>query len=744
MHETVVKNRLETNLKIRRSSRLTVFDKIRNLPKCESPEPLSEAELKVQRRRQQLEKWKEDKEKRKKELAAQKKKPFVTGIPHAPLKFVPPPPPPKPVLSSGRITAPSTSGRVTRSQSAKNNAAKKDHKVQSFAPKNATFRPPQIKNLTKVPVLAPVTKNKKDIKEYIFKFNSISNNGSKENPPKQTRSKTTNKLPASKVNTHKKEKAAENRTIKSRLTKKVSPKPPKIAEKLLSSSSSSSMGKSSSEESSVGKSRTPRKSIRMDSNNFTPKNNMPKSESSSEEKLRSPKSNDIGMTPEQIIEESKRISPCVTLSRGKDNARKEMKKKMDEGLLDEDTGAIDSVDHFRRQLNSEITRLTEMCDLWEKIREQTPLVDSVQDEVLGAIGQGRLLMSSKLQQFAGLVERCARPEPGAALVTPADLHGFWDMVFMQIENIDMRFKRLEERRMRGWAEEVTEAAAKPRRNAQASKRPVRAPQPAGNSRLRDMIAAARKAKKEQEVQPEVVASPAAGDSKTFEAGFFCVRSPVRTSPVFSTPSKPSLLKTVLSSEAKKSASKNTTSFAMLRASLMSRNLESDGVAPLPQTPLTPVNLQATPGRSILKSTSKTVSKSGKKSIKVVLFDQSDTEQETQSNNEENKQTEVQDNTEVITDSGLSSMDVEKSENKENSKRKSRLTRQDAVQEDRSPVVTRSRRKSLQMSQEEGRSRRSSRRKTLQETDENTPSEVVPTPKRSSRRRKSSTLQSVIA
>lgn len=52
--------------------------------------------------------------------------------------------------------------------------------------------------------------------------------------------------------------------------------------------------------------------------------------------------------------------------------------------------------------------------------------------MLGAVGQARLLMSQKLQQFATLVERCARPEPGVALVTPADLHGFWDMVFMQV------------------------------------------------------------------------------------------------------------------------------------------------------------------------------------------------------------------------------------------------------------------------------------------------------------------------
>ncbi|XP_059058036.1 disks large-associated protein 5 isoform X2 [Achroia grisella] len=746
MHEPVVKNRLENNLKNRRSSRLTIFDKIRNLAKCESPEsalpdesqvPLSEAQLKVERRRQQLEKWKNDREKRKKELAAHKKKPFITGLPHAPLKYVPPPPPPKAASSVSLRTVPSTSGRVTRSQSARNNAAKKDAKFQSFAPNNVVFHPPQIKNLTKLPTLEPVTKAKTNVKKYLLKFNSALNNYTSQPIKSKT---TSNKHPASKATSHKTEKDKQNKTtIKNKVTKKSTPKPPKTTEKALTSSSSSDTGKSSPE-SSVTSSRTPRKSIPKNSQNVTPKPNIPKSESSSEEKLRSPESSDdVVLTPQQIIEDFKRSSPCVTLSRGKDNARKEIKKKIDEGLLDEDTNNTDSVDHFRRQLNSEIARLTEMCEVWEKIREQTPLVETVQDEVLGAVGQARLLMSSKLQQFAGLVERCARPPPAAALVTATDLHGFWDMVFMQIENIDVRFKRLEELRQRGWAEEAPEPAAKPRRAAVARRAAPPARPPAA-SRLRDMIAAARKAKKDQEDQLLKVTTTTE-DSKTFDAGFFRVQSPVRSSPAFSTPSKPSLLKTVLSSETNKSASKSSTSFAMLRASLMSRDLESDGVYPLPQTPLTPINLHATPGRSILKSTKKTVTKSGKKSIKVVLFDQSDTEDIT--NKEANEQAQDKENNRDITaDSGLSSVDVNKENHeKKTESSKSKLTRQDAVQLDWSPVQTRSRRKS-QQAQEEGK-RRSSRRKTLQETNVNIPVEAVPTPKRSTRLRKSA-LQNVEA
>lgn len=298
-----------------------MFDRIRNLPKVESPAPVDKVLSKIEHRRMQLEKWKAEKEKKKKEASLQKKKPFVAGVPQQSLKFVPPPPPPK--------ALPSTSGRVTRSQSAQQNSTssvskqkdiKTDRKqtknqIPSFAPINATFKPPIFKNMTKLPILTqPKQADKVNIGQVL--------------PSKEIKSRAKSK-PVPKNETRKLRSRAqltEKSNIKSK--KVLSPK------KSLMSNSSSSMGSSTDEKSSVI-SKTPRKSVENAFKNdliiFTPKNKVPKSESSSEEKLRSPINVDLPMTPEQIVEEAKKISPCVTLSRGKDNARKEMKKKLEEG-----------------------------------------------------------------------------------------------------------------------------------------------------------------------------------------------------------------------------------------------------------------------------------------------------------------------------------------------------------------------------------------------------------------------------
>lgn len=335
-----MQKRLETNLKYQRSSRLSVFDNIRNISKCESPVPVpvSNAQLKVEHRRQQLEKWKEQKEKQKKEAASQKKKPFVAGVAHAPLKFVPPPPVVKP--------KPSTSGRVTRSQTSRNSTKPKELKESSkltlqssFAPKNASFRPPELKNAIQLPALVPA-KTKKNKKQNIT-FDPILPNVLKE--IKETRSKSAKPS----VVQSKPVRNVTDRIAKTKSTKP-SPKKNKFVKAPLQSSSSSEMEQSHevspilvmrssrkslpAPNSPIIVSKTPRKSMQRETKHFTPKNPVPKSESSSEERLRSPKSvESASMTPEQIVEEAKKISPCVTMSRGKANARKEMKKKLDEG-----------------------------------------------------------------------------------------------------------------------------------------------------------------------------------------------------------------------------------------------------------------------------------------------------------------------------------------------------------------------------------------------------------------------------
>ncbi|GBP62749.1 hypothetical protein EVAR_51701_1 [Eumeta japonica] len=140
--------RFKDSLRDKRRSRCTGFDSVRNLSKRDSPIQLTEAERKLQKRKEQLIKWKQERQQKKQIAANLQKKTFVVGIVHQSLSFVPPPPVPG--------YAPSTSGRVARLQIARNKTTKQKESKQSsftsFAPKNATFRPPKL-NINTYPIL---------------------------------------------------------------------------------------------------------------------------------------------------------------------------------------------------------------------------------------------------------------------------------------------------------------------------------------------------------------------------------------------------------------------------------------------------------------------------------------------------------------------------------------------------------------------------------------------------------------
>lgn len=72
-----------------------------------------------------------------------------------------------------------------------------------------------------------------------------------------------------------------------------------------------------------------------------------------------------------------------------------------------------------------------------------------------AIGQSQLLITKKFEQFRSLINRCAAKDPDAP-VTCEDLHGFWDMVYMQVVNLHKRFDNLKTLKENNWIEIIPE------------------------------------------------------------------------------------------------------------------------------------------------------------------------------------------------------------------------------------------------------------------------------------------------
>ncbi|XP_044193719.1 disks large-associated protein 5 isoform X2 [Thunnus albacares] len=203
------------------------------------------------------------------------------------------------------------------------------------------------------------------------------------------------------------------------------------------------------------------------------------------------------------------------------------------------------VPYFRSEIASETDRLMSLCAQWESKVEDESIPEEMRDRMRTAIGQARLLMKERFNQFSGLVDDCEFGR-GEKITTCTDLQGFWDMVYYQVEDVNKKFDALKEAEARGWMEEHKP----PPRQRKVVKRPAAAPAPAkptgtkaaAKSRLA-AVKAAMKAKQQaaeaekaakaaatpQPEEPQPQAEAQKTDTVVFDGGFFQVESPAKPS-----------------------------------------------------------------------------------------------------------------------------------------------------------------------------------------------------------------------
>ncbi|XP_017887324.1 disks large-associated protein 5-like [Ceratina calcarata] len=321
-------------------------------------------------------------------------------------------------------------------------------------------------------------------------------------------------------------------------------------------------------------------------------------------------------------------SPYVVSSRGKDNARKEQQLKrgfslgrspkddiptketvmqnLNISIEDEERTA----QYFQFLLNREIERLNELCDKWAKIQNEPETTEDGRYEINQAIGQTNLLMNKKFERFRRLVADCETGK-GEMLVTCKDLQGFWDMMYIEIENCDERFEKLEKLRALGW-EQVESLIRKPvvkKRNV--AKKKVA---PTKSSSLRSFLARKRnmaiETKNVESIEAE--SKPENSGNRSINDKFTRRSLSTNPSPVKSISKRSSLLRKVQLSENSK---KIKSPLMLMKISQMCKT----PVVMLDDT-ISYINSDQTPAKSILKQSKNSAETESRKLPNKVNFD----------------------------------------------------------------------------------------------------------------------------
>lgn len=146
--------------------------------------------------------------------------------------------------------------------------------------------------------------------------------------------------------------------------------------------------------------------------------------------------------------------------------------------------------HFLQVMKNEQNRLLTMAADIEREVEQcktdgVEISEEVAGYVLVAAGKARLLCSQKMKQFEGLCHNNLNQIPGEKFqTTNEDLQGFWDMVMLQVNDVDASFVEIDSFRRNGWKKPAPVSpvpqARSTARSTKLTKRPFKTPATTSN------------------------------------------------------------------------------------------------------------------------------------------------------------------------------------------------------------------------------------------------------------------------
>jgi len=199
-----------------------------------------------------------------------------------------------------------------------------------------------------------------------------------------------------------------------------------------------------------------------------------------------------------------------------------------------------SVECFEKLLEQEKIKMVSVCQMWEaKLRHMAPEIpEAIQGMIRSAVGQGRQILAERFPQFRDLVDRCAS---GAGLpkVLVSDLQGFWEMIDIQVKDVQEKFSAVSVSESNGWnlplaSEEVLAVktiSKAPLAHKGNSSRSRSAP----SEGLKELIVQRRRKMQTDKIvevhieKGETIESKTAQLSplplKTFDGGFFTLSSP---------------------------------------------------------------------------------------------------------------------------------------------------------------------------------------------------------------------------
>lgn len=203
--------------------------------------------------------------------------------------------------------------------------------------------------------------------------------------------------------------------------------------------------------------------------------------------------------PDQQPAAPKVVLPVLEPSSSSTNIAKQTQET--EKIIEEKDGH-----YFMKLLKQETDRLLSLAASAEAelvSSDTVALPEEAAGKLRSAAGKAKLLASQKMQQFEGLCQKNIIQVPGEEFpTTNEDLAGFWDMVMLQVVQVNELFDQIEKLRTSQWQEVVVDkkAASASQQNGKRRVIPVHKAKPTANSEANKKAREAREQARRQMIE----------------------------------------------------------------------------------------------------------------------------------------------------------------------------------------------------------------------------------------------------
>ncbi|CAB3996676.1 disks large-associated 1-like [Paramuricea clavata] len=134
------------------------------------------------------------------------------------------------------------------------------------------------------------------------------------------------------------------------------------------------------------------------------------------------------------------------------------------GDLDNYIGEESSGVYFAKKLDEVEQRISKLCFAVQLQMWENSPPEEVKGKIRAATGKARLLLSSKFKQFKDLCDLNAGliTSTDGKIPTKTDLEGFWDLVMLQVVDVDSHFEKIEKLRKNNWIDVEPEEPKTPK------------------------------------------------------------------------------------------------------------------------------------------------------------------------------------------------------------------------------------------------------------------------------------------